>query len=202
MPIPSVTDGVTLVGASLLNSYKAGIEAVEGSLAGLEEYVAGLLPWVVEVPVLDGDAGHTNWEVKFVAGRNVGSTGTTDMTGGIVTAVNSVWRRSDGTQNAQIEFNVLLGAGTWSIRFRTFKSSNNGIMHWYLNDASLATYGAAGNTFDTYSATSYYSALGVFTGIVIPVSANYRVKCKMESKNGSSSGYNGGHNSIVFVRTA
>lgn len=110
-------------------------------------------------------------------------------------------RQSTGAQNAELTYDVGLGAGTWTLDLFHFTGTTIGIYTITLDGASLTSLGGSADTIDGYSISST-PTLSPITGIVIGTGGVKTLRVVMATKNGSSSSYVGDVSRIVFNRTA
>src|SRR3989304_3263162 len=136
------------------------------------------LPWTTFIHPLIASKSNVGWS-------NISETGTQSY-GSILD--------SDGAQNSEITWDVVLGAGTWSITVLHIKNTNRGIYSVQLD-------GVEKGTIDGYAASATYNVLSPITGIIVPTAAKIELKLKMETKNGSSSAYTGSIGGIMRKRT-
>lgn len=93
-----------------------------------------------------------------------------------------------GAQNDELNWDVLVSAGTWSLDMLFRGENTRGIATFSLDDGagSFTTVG----TIDTYRASSLNGQGGTIVGISVTGPAvNRRLKMKGATKNASSSGY-------------
>ena len=103
-------------------------------------------------------------------------------------------KRSGGLVNEEIEFDVVLSAGTWTISLLNSVGPDRGIATIYLDGVSVGTA-------DLYAAAGANSVNSV-TGVVVATSGKKRLKIKMATKNASSTAYYAFLNLISLRRTA
>jgi len=137
-------------------------------------------PWLVNVHVFMTPISHVNF--------NSNSAGNTNN-------LYSALRISSGAQNDEINFEVLLGAGTWTFELIHEKNTNVGIYSVQLD-------GVEKGTIDGYAASQTRDVRSQITSITVATTDVYTLKLKMATKNGSSSSYLGAINHIQFKRTA
>lgn len=101
---------------------------------------------------------------------------------------------SDGTQNAEIAFNVALSAGTWKLLLGSTVDGNRGIYSVRIDDNEVGT-------IDGYAAAPGVGFTGV-TGITIASTGVKKLSLKMATKNALSSGYYGVFGVILLIKTA
>lgn len=104
--------------------------------------------------------------------------------------------QSNGAQNEEIEYKIVLAAGTYSVYLHVDKDVNRGII-------TVSVDGVAIGTVDTYNASRVSNAVGtVTTALVVATNKTVTLNLKMASKNASSSLYYGTVMAIELVRTA
>lgn len=118
-------------------------------------------------------------------------------------------KRSTGAQNALIQFDVVLAAGTWTLELIHAKNTDYGIATVSLStdgtsftDVGTAPYSASGSTIDMYAASGSSDNRSSITGIVIATTGRYCLQLKMATKNASSTNYYGGLQHLQLRRTA
>jgi hypothetical protein len=102
---------------------------------------------------------------------------------------------SSGAQNDEINFNVVLGPGTWTVEIIHHKAPDVGIYSVQLD-------GVEKGTIDGYDSGTVRNVYSSVTGIVIGTGGKYQLKLKMATKNGSSSSYIGSISGVYLRRTA
>lgn len=101
---------------------------------------------------------------------------------------------STSAQNAYVEWQVALSAGTWSVFLNHYKGSDRGIY-------TVAIAGSTAGTIDGYNASST-SAVGSITGISVAATGVQAIRFTMATKNASSSSYFGAIFGVQLLRTA
>lgn len=109
---------------------------------------------------------------------------------------------SSGTQNDEINFDLAVPAGTWTLELMHTRVAAFGIYTVTIDGAAPSTYGGSADTIDGYAASTTPNVRTTITGIVLSSSAVRRVKLKMATKNASSTGYTGGIQGLRLVKTA
>lgn len=137
------------------------------------------LPWLKDVDVFEQAIGHVNWDTVTI------DTG----------ALMNGYKSSTGAQNAEINFDLVLARGTWTIELLHAKTSNVGIYTIQLDGSTVGT-------IDGYDAGLFKNTLSSITGIAVLVSAKYRLKLLMATKNASASAYYGFLHHVQLRRTA
>lgn len=148
-------------------------------LAAIGTTVDSLLPWLVDIDVFMTPISQVNWNTLVVD----------------TTAIHQGEIQSTGVQNAEINWDVVLGAGTWTLELMYVRGSAGGIF--------TVTVGAvSAGTVDSYNASLAPNIRTALTAIATPTTGKYRVKLKMATKNGSSSNYFGTLQHVQLRRTA
>jgi hypothetical protein len=117
-----------------------------------------------------------------------------------VSANDAIWSNSqlasdNATQNGLFQYKILLGAGTWTLRFIYGTHPNDGIHNLSLDAVALGT-------FDGYDAGGANNITGEITGIVVASTGVKLFEDKMATKNAASGFYRGRVQVIHFRRTA
>lgn len=136
-------------------------------------------PWLIDIDPLPTAIAQTNWDTL--------SHDTLSTYAG--------YKTSSGAQNAEINWDVLLAAGTWTVELIYVKSSTAGII-------SVQFDAVEKGTVDSYNASTVYDNRASITGVVIAATAKVRLKLKMATKNASSSSYIGFIAHVQLRRTA
>lgn len=136
------------------------------------------LPWVVTLFAAAGaPITNVNWSTFNYASASSGSLD------------------SSGAQNAEASWDVVLGAGTWTLETVVITSISRGIITASLDGTNIGT-------MDCYSGSSVVHVHKIITDISIATSGKKRLRFLMATKNASSSGYLGQVETIQFRRTA
>jgi len=164
-----------------------------GATVSLAEVAAAVYPWTVSIDVFGLSQANTNWST---VGTGSGF-------------VKNAARTSSGAANDEVTWDVLLGAGTWSLQLMYQQASDQGVYTVQLASDGVtfvtvnsSPYNASTGTIDAYTAGTTNNVTSTITGITVSSSGIYRLKLKMASKNASSSSYVGKINGLVLVRTA
>lgn len=163
---------VTSVGTPLLST-----DLAPKSYA--DQVLIGLYPWVVDINVFPTAISQTNWD-------------------SIVRDTNGLYwgyKLSGGNQNDEINWDVVLAAGTWTFELLHVKAANFGIYSVQLD-------GVEKGTIDGYNSSTQYNQRTAVSSIAVATTAKIRVKLKMTSKNVGSSGYYGCIVAAQLRRTA
>lgn len=97
-------------------------------------------------------------------------------------------------QNDYLEYDVLLGAGTWTMDLYHNTATSRGIY-------TVTIDGVSAGTIDGYAASGT-NARSSITAIAVTVSGVKRVRLQMATKNASSSNYVGNVSAMTWTRTA
>lgn len=136
-------------------------------------------PWLIDVDVFMTPILQTSWNT-IAANASAIHNGSMD---------------SAATQNNEINFDVILGAGTWTVELMHITAANRGIY-------TLALTGSDIGTIDGYSASPTYNVRSSITSVAVATSGKKRLRLKMATKNGSSSNYAGSIQHLQLRRTA
>jgi hypothetical protein len=142
----------------------------------------GDMPWHVDISAeTEADAVIGTWTLSH-HGVGFANGGTGIANGG------------SGAQNDEINWDVVLEAGTWDLVLHHRKSSNVGIYTVSLGGVSVGT-------IDGYAAAGT-AGKNTLSGITVATTGKKRLKLKMATKNASSSGYVATIEVISLRRTA
>lgn len=134
--------------------------------------------WLIEIDVLTGAHGNTNWSTMNVDSAEVYCA---DI-------------ESSGAQNDERYWNVGVTGGTWDFTLMHFKGANRGIYDVQIDGVSIGT-------IDGYAAGATRNVISSITGVSI-TAGKRKIALKMTSKNASSSSYFGTVQHIQLRRTA
>lgn len=137
------------------------------------------LPWTIDLNVFTTPATQTNW-------GTIAQSSTLFMGG---------HRTSTGDQNAEVGWDVVLGAGTWTLSIICRTGADYGI-------ATVSLAGTSAGTIDLYVDPGGDNNSKSITGITVATTGKKRLLFKMATKNASSSSYKGGLQAVSLVRTA
>jgi hypothetical protein len=137
------------------------------------------LPWQIDINVFMTAISHVNWDTNTVDSN----------------CIRNGYKSSTGAQNAEINFDLPIAAGTWTIELLHVKSTTHGIF-------SVQIDGIEVGTADAYSASAVFNNRTSVSGVVIATAGKHRLKLKMTTKNVSSGGYFGAIQHIQLRRTA
>jgi hypothetical protein len=137
-------------------------------------------PWLLTVHPFGTPISHVNW--------------------GTISAIDNRFlhnytMESSGAQNDEINFDLIIAAGTWTFELIHQKSSARGICTLSLDGTSIGT-------IDMYNGTSVLSTRSSVTGVSVATTGKKRLRLKMATKNASASSYYGDVQLLVCTRTA
>lgn len=108
--------------------------------------------------------------------------------------MNQYWRQQSPAINDEMLFNILLAEGTYDLTIVGRRDNGSGVQHWIIDGTedgdTIEMYAAAAA--DNYTATISVAVL--FSGL-------HAIKCKISSKNGSSSNYRNNMTYFKMIRT-
>jgi hypothetical protein len=139
-----------------------------------------LYPWLIDINPAMTSIAATNWNT-IVYDNSLG--------------VSVRMMESSGAQNAALGFDVVLGAGTWTIELLYVKGPNCGII-------TVQFDGVSQGTIDAYAAAALADSRASLAGLVVATTAKVRLNFLMATKNGSASSYYGRIENIQLRRTA
>ena len=137
------------------------------------------LPWEVYIWPYLGAKANVNWSTIGISTSQL---------------MNATYN-SSGAQNDEIEFDVVLGAGTWTLELLHYAFTDRGIFTAYLDGVSVGT-------LDGYSASEVRHKRQSITGIVVATPGKKTFKLKMATKNASASSYAAALMLATWRRTA
>lgn len=161
------------------------LSGLQDQLDALQEQVDGLgsgsvdLPWRVQVDPFLTPATQTDFATLAVDANQL----------------HNGYKLSTGAQNAEIGWDLLLGAGTWTISLLHATTLDRGIY-------TVSLDGVGVGVVDGYSAVLVRNVVSAITGVVVAASGKKRLLVKMATKHGSSSSFVGGISSLALIRTA
>lgn len=97
--------------------------------------------------------------------------------------------------NDELQYDVVLSEGTWSLSVTHGKTATAGIMTWYLDSTSLGT-------IDAYNGSATNNNVSTISSISVSTTGRYVLKMKLESKNASASAYRATLQQLTLRRTA
>lgn len=161
-----------------MEDYDAAISAAAAGGSFDED----LLPWTIDVNVFPTPITQTNWDTL-----------TSEVSNGA--SLYTFSKDSTGAQNAEIGWDLVLAAGTWTFTLIHKKHSDRGIY-------SVQFDAVEKGTIDGYNAAASFNNRSTVAGIVVGTSGKVRVTLKMATKNASSSAYRGSIAAVMLHRTA
>lgn len=147
---------------------------------GAEALSQDLLPWLISVDVFQTPISHTNWNTNTATAS---------------ASAYGFYRASSGAQNDEINYDVVLATGTWTVELVYVKDPSGGIFSVQFDSVEKGT-------IDSWAASDSVNNRASVTGIAVPNTALIRLKLKMATKNASSAGYAGLLHHIQLRRTA
>jgi len=145
----------------------------------LRALIEATLPWTIYIPLFNTPKAHINWNALINSADYVYATE----------------KASSGAQNDEISWDVVLGAGTWSIELIHRQYVNRGIYSIQLGSVEKGT-------IDGYLATVGANIISSVDGIIIPTTGKKELKIKMATKNPSATNYLGSIHSVALRRTS
>jgi hypothetical protein len=113
-----------------------------------------------------------------------------------VSQITNGYLLSTGDQNAEVNWDVTLAAGTWSVNFMH-------VTHFDLGIYSIQFDSVEKGTVDGYKATpAVYNVVSTISGISVPVTKKIEFKLKMATKNVNATLYRGLISCVTLIRTA
>lgn len=139
-------------------------------------------PWMIDILPFSSSLTATNWVSFFEAdGSN--------------SSVYQGSRVSDGTQNAELSWPIVMSAGTWAISLTFIAYNQGGIFSCQIDGVEVGTV-------DSYNEAASYNVQGNIMDVSVTTSGKKIFKLKMTSKNPSSSSYRGAIAQVRLIRTA
>jgi len=180
--VTTAGDLVKATGANALARVAIGTAGQQlGVSSGAPAWGSAEDPWWVDIDPFPGPETNSHWST--------------------VTAV-SAWTyagylASDGTQNAEATWTVLLAPGPWTCRIAATSQSSFGIITIQLDGSTVGTV-------DLYNVSGAELDVGPFdvTGVTVSGTRKKTLRLLMATKNASSSGYTGRVRRIIWIRTA
>ena len=169
--VDTPADGETTKGISSNWAYDENVT--------LRALIEATLPWLISIDVFPTAKSNVNWNTIVQDGSYLHA--------GI--------KQSSAAQNDEITWDVVLGAGTWSVELFYHAVPNAGIFSIQFDSVEKGT-------IDGYNSVSTPNTRSSVTGIVVPLTKKIEFKLKMATKNPSSSNYVAGLNDVRLIRTA
>ncbi len=169
---------LTAIAALTTTSYgRAFLELA--NQAALNALVKDVLPWTIDISVFEGSIANTNWNTLVALSSS--------FHGGRLQSTDA-----DGNE---VAWDVVLGAGTWTISTMLYQHTINGKIDVYL-DADLV------GTLEGYGGVLAENVVLDLTGYAVAATGKKRLKFKINGKHASSTGYYGMLQHIQLRRTA
>jgi len=134
-------------------------------------------------------------DINALAFSSIIRTGTWTPTN-LSTCLYGGYNVSDGAQNDALGWDVLLGAGTWTLGLTYRTNTDAGIATVQLSTdgvtfttVNASPYNGSAGTVDMYAAVAAPNVNTTITGITIGANGIYRLQLLAATKNGSSSSY-------------
>jgi hypothetical protein len=150
-------------------------------------------PDLIDIDTLPTAISQVNWNTMFVDANTV----------------YNGYKKSTGAQNAEINWDVVLAAGTWTIELTYVTTPDAGIYTVQLSadgssftSVGSAPYNASGSTIDAYTGGTGYNTRLTLASITIATTGRYRLKLLMATKNASSTNYFAYLQHVQLRRTA
>lgn len=195
LALESVPTGSNLDSSPVRNNFSAISEAVNALKDALASGTAGQvltatdtdtvawasssLPWLVDIDVFSTAVSQTNFDTNNVQAL----------------AIHNAFKASSGAQNDEINWDVILAAGTWTVELTYRKASDAGIVSVQFDSVEKGT-------IDQYNAATSYNNRSTVAAITVATTGKVRLKLKMATKNASSSSYVGYLQHVQLRRTA
>lgn len=138
------------------------------------------LPWLIDINVFMTSVSHINW--------NTIAKNTQYLTNGIK-------YNSPSALNDEINFDVILSAGTWTIEVMHDKGVDRGMVE-------VALDGVAVGTIDGYDAGGLYDVRSNISAVTIAATGKKRLRLKVTGKNASATNHIFALQHIQLRRTA
>ena len=150
--------------------------------------------WLVDIDAFPTAISQVNW----------------DSIGVSSSAAYNGFKQNNSSQNSEINWDIFLGSGTWTVELIHVKENDAGIATVQLSSDAGATFTSVGSapysgsasTIDFYNAPQTYNNRSTITAVTITATGLYRMKLLMATKNGSSSNYFAGVQHVQWRRTA
>lgn len=149
-----------------------------GDLVNMGFAVNEYLPWHMDIDVFMTPVAHTNFNTNNVDANQI----------------HNGNRSSSGAQNDAINWDIVVGMGSWSFELLHTTANNRGIYTVTLGDIAVGT-------IDGYSAATTYNVRNSLT-FSNAVSGKQRLTLSMKTKNAASANYFGSIQHIQLRRTA
>lgn len=137
-------------------------------------------PWLIDVNVFMTAVSHVNWNTIAKATQFL---------------FNGIKYNSPSAVNDEINWDVVLGAGTWTVEVMHDAGTDRGIVE-------VALDGVAAGTIDGYAASAAQDVRTSIAAITVAESGKKRLRLKITGKNASSSNYIFALQHVQLRRTA
>lgn len=141
--------------------------------------LSSTLPWQIDINVFSTAATQTNF--------NTITQSSLHLMGG--------YRGTTAHQNAEVGWDVILAAGTWTITIGHAENTSYGIYTVSLDGSSVGTV-------DGYNASATSNVVDTITGVTVATTGKKRLLLKMATKNASSTNYDAVLYFVSLTRTA
>ena len=137
------------------------------------------------------------WHQHIMLGDGIykSAVGTWAVAGASVIAGSQFNNSASQAINDELQYDVVLSEGTWSLSVTYGKTTAAGIMTRYLDSPSLGT-------IDAYNGSATNNNVSTISSISVSTTGRYVLKMKLESKNASSSAYRATLQQLTLRRTA
>lgn len=108
---------------------------------------------------------------------------------------NAKFYNSSNNDGDQVDYEIYLGAGTYTFKLLHAKNTNFGIIKLLVDDVEKGS-------IDSYAASAELNVISTITGVEIASSGVKTVSLKIDGKNGSSTGYYLNISAIYIYKTA
>lgn len=150
----------------------------QGSSSG--GLTADLLPWMLNIFGTTVQSAHVGtWAISQASTKDYAY----------------IFQNSTLAQNDSTSWDVVLAAGTWTLRTVADKAANSGISTVSLGGTSLGT-------LDWFNGTTAPSQIQDITGITVATTAKLRLTYLMATKNASSTNFGLNFTAAHLIRTA
>jgi len=187
--VVALTEGKLAVGdaSDLLSALDLG---TEGDV--LTADANGAPVWTApEAPAGGGGAGHVCLMGMAYSAQPQGTWG---ITNNATSPYQTYWSNSSQALDDEIDYQVYLEAGTWTLVLLYAKNTTAGIIHFFLDATEIGT-------IDGYGSLSYDERASI-TGIVVSTGALFTLKLQAHTKNASASAYKMNITAMFLFRTA
>lgn len=195
LALTTTPDGSNIVASTPRNNDAAIQTAVNALISALSGGSAGqllqaqsstsvayvdVLPWLIDIDVFATSVSQVNWDNATIADPS---------------EIYGDKRVTTTAQNNEINWDVVLAAGTWTVELMYVKGTDAGIFNVQFDGVTVGT-------IDSYNASFTYNNRSSVTGITVGSTGKKRLKLLMATKNASSSAFAGRVQHIQLRRTA